>query len=45
MNNTLDYYNKNADEFILGTVNADMTATLDIIGKENCLARAKKSIK
>ncbi len=29
MNNTLDYYNKNADEFILGTVNADMTATLD----------------
>ena len=27
------------------TRGADMTATLDIIGKENCLARAKKSIK
>ena len=27
------------------TRGADMTATLDIIGKENCLARAKKAIK
>ena len=27
------------------TRGADMTATLDIIGKENCLARAKKAIR
>ena len=27
------------------TRGADMTATLDILGKENCLARAKKAIK
>ncbi|MBQ4114060.1 hypothetical protein IJD34_01510, partial [bacterium] len=27
------------------TRGADMTATLEIIGKEDCLARAKKSIK
>ena len=27
------------------TRGADMTATLEILGKENCLARAKKAIK
>ena len=27
------------------TRGADMTAVLEIIGKENCLARAQKSIK